>query len=436
MQMTAAAAAEPGGLRSRGAAAALVLLILLAMIGHTALRRPRRGLEPKAPVASRGSATPVVDQPAAPVAPAASLAPNCSALLERDGDALRDALPLLVPNSTRPPPAVMLIGANNGNPRDPYWLPWAAGLRKVLVEPVPPNFRELKRVVAQAGLREAKLINAAVGSVPNSPPIAMHCPTMAAAPPGALRSVDREQIVGQLCSLNRSRIAHAFELNRGMRGGLIAPLDYARLIIAAAFKLQLPASGRYARQKRRRTGAGGRQLLRAGHGPQLVRRSASQRPVAPTFWTRAQRERVVAVLEAKDAAEMGWLLSHEPRRAVNVTPYAAIENYALLTRVARRFVANATMTLAYNVSLLTPGEILAKAGVPLEEVGFVQVDTEGHDAVVVRAMPWAAPSFRPRVVTFECMGLTPGERDSTLALLSSHGYEVCADVWTGVALLR
>eukprot|EP01062_Namystynia_karyoxenos_P040571 TRINITY_DN29574_c0_g1_i2.p1 TRINITY_DN29574_c0_g1~~TRINITY_DN29574_c0_g1_i2.p1 ORF type:complete len:428 (+),score=94.25 TRINITY_DN29574_c0_g1_i2:81-1364(+) len=335
----------------------------------------------------------------------------CSGLLRKG--ALAAALPHLIPNASSPPPALLVIGANTGNPRDAYWLPWATGLPKVLVEPVAPNFRALEAVVRRRGLQRATLLNAAVGNASGGAALLpIWCPLLAAVPVELARRVDAEMVAGQVCSLSRPYVLRA--LQWGARSRLNPHWLYTSLL-AAAFRIQLPPPG----------------LPKVPKGAQKHVRGRFRRYLPVPSYTINQRRQLVSVVEAPpaDPHRLIALLGSPPDPAAPVARYANLSDMELLRKAGKRYILGDVHIIKYDVPVLSPREVVRRANLTLPSVAYVQVDTEGHDAAVVAALPWDDP-----VVNYESATLSARDQTSTLALLRRHGYACCADKWNTIAL--
>ena len=72
-----------------------------------------------------------------------------------------------------------------------------------------------------------------------------------------------------------------------------------------------------------------------------------------------------------------------------------------------------------EVEALTFGSLCERHA--LDRVDLVVIDTEGHDAAILRSFPF--DRFRPRLFVYEHFHMRRDERAATRALLHEHGYE-------------
>eukprot|EP01062_Namystynia_karyoxenos_P060070 TRINITY_DN51568_c0_g1_i1.p1 TRINITY_DN51568_c0_g1~~TRINITY_DN51568_c0_g1_i1.p1 ORF type:complete len:476 (+),score=152.35 TRINITY_DN51568_c0_g1_i1:96-1430(+) len=79
----------------------------------------------------------------------------------------------------------------------------------------------------------------------------------------------------------------------------------------------------------------------------------------------------------------------------------------------------------YTVRSVPVPLLLQEHGVAPESVQYMQIDTEGHDAVVVSTLPFSDPLFRPSALTFEDVLLSDADLEATLARLHAAGYLTC-----------
>jgi len=75
----------------------------------------------------------------------------------------------------------------------------------------------------------------------------------------------------------------------------------------------------------------------------------------------------------------------------------------------------------YSVATTTTlTRLIEESPFQLGEIGFLNVDCEGHDLAVLRGLDFAR--CRPQIISVEAAGVT--ERESTLKFLAVHGYQL------------
>jgi FkbM family methyltransferase len=85
-----------------------------------------------------------------------------------------------------------------------------------------------------------------------------------------------------------------------------------------------------------------------------------------------------------------------------------------------------------DVECETVSGLLERTGNPA--VDILQVDTEGHDAAILRSIDFGR--FRPPVILYELKHLSREDRRETRQLLQSNGYAIAQDDADAVALNR
>lgn len=65
------------------------------------------------------------------------------------------------------------------------------------------------------------------------------------------------------------------------------------------------------------------------------------------------------------------------------------------------------------------------AAVPADHIDLLQIDVEGYDAELIRALDLAR--FAPSIVRFEHMHLTREQHEASIGRLLDHGYRICLE---------
>ena len=81
-----------------------------------------------------------------------------------------------------------------------------------------------------------------------------------------------------------------------------------------------------------------------------------------------------------------------------------------------------------EVTGLTFSSIMRSVGLPLDTVKYLQIDAEGHDAVLIHLLPWGgtilgAQNFQPALINFESVLLSTDDISSISSLLTRVGYK-------------
>jgi FkbM family methyltransferase len=84
-----------------------------------------------------------------------------------------------------------------------------------------------------------------------------------------------------------------------------------------------------------------------------------------------------------------------------------------------------------KVQCLTVASVLRDAG--LERVDLVQIDAEGYDFEIIKALDLA--TLRPAIIRYEHVHLSNDDADASVALLAGHGYRFLSERRDLIALL-
>jgi len=76
-------------------------------------------------------------------------------------------------------------------------------------------------------------------------------------------------------------------------------------------------------------------------------------------------------------------------------------------------------TSSHPIRTRTLNNLLGEAPWPIDTIGYLNVDCEGHDLEVIKGLDLAR--YRPAILTIEAY--EPNERAETIEYLASHGYE-------------
>ena len=75
-----------------------------------------------------------------------------------------------------------------------------------------------------------------------------------------------------------------------------------------------------------------------------------------------------------------------------------------------------------DVQVYSPADLLQEVGIEGMQVSVLLIDVEGHDGVVVQALP--LKDMHPYIIVFERTHLKKSTFQQTTAYLRSHGYSV------------
>jgi FkbM family methyltransferase len=89
--------------------------------------------------------------------------------------------------------------------------------------------------------------------------------------------------------------------------------------------------------------------------------------------------------------------------------------------------------LERKVPCWTPGTLLAHASAPAS-IDLLQIDTEGHDYEIIRAIDFAR--VKPTIIRFEHQLLSRHDFDAALRLLAAQGYRFLLEDRDTTAILR
>jgi len=81
-----------------------------------------------------------------------------------------------------------------------------------------------------------------------------------------------------------------------------------------------------------------------------------------------------------------------------------------------------TLLQEVDVAGMTFASIMQSAGIALKTVKYLQIDAEGHDAVLLHLLPWDDNSFKPALVNFESVLLSHEDLARIETVLTEAGY--------------
>ena len=85
-----------------------------------------------------------------------------------------------------------------------------------------------------------------------------------------------------------------------------------------------------------------------------------------------------------------------------------------------------TLLQEVDVAGMTFASIMRSAGIALDTVKYLQIDAEGHDAVLLHLLPWHDGTFKPALVNFESVLLSHEDLARIERVLTEAGYMVRA----------